>query len=313
MNFFSPCRLLTACFLFAAVVIFSCKKEFSQTLSPQDEQQANVAATQSDVEAEAIFNGIFDDVMGVNTQVGLGGTGLFMRNGVSNLNTSIIDDRTVNIDPAPPCLHVTVMPSGNSSMPFPITITLDFGGGCAGADGHVRKGKIIITYTDRLLQPAATATLQFDNFWDDSIQVSNATTYTIKNTGTLDKLQLTVDIDTKLNKPNGNYTEWYSHKIITRIEGSATASPLDDVMQIEGNASGTLKKNDLAVAWNAEITDPLIKRFTCRWISKGVVKESRENLSSNSQWVGSLDYGNGNCDNLATLTLDGATYQITLH
>jgi hypothetical protein len=164
-----------------------------------------------------------------------------------------------------------------------------------------------------LLQPAATATLQFDNFWDDSIQVSNATTYTIKNTGTLDRLQLTVDIDTKLNKPNGNYTEWYSHKIITRIEGSATASPLDDVMQIEGNASGTLKKNDLAVAWNAEITDPLIKRFTCRWISKGVVKESRENLSSNSQWVGSLDYGNGNCDNLATLTLDGATYQITLH
>jgi hypothetical protein len=306
-------RLLTACFLFAAVVIFSCKKEFSQTLSPQDEQQANLVATQSDAEAEAVFNGIFDDVIGVNKQVGFGGTGLFMRNVASNYNTSDFNERASNIDPAPPCLTVTAVTSGNPYMPFPITITFDFGAGCAGADGHVRKGKIIVNYTDRLLQPAATATLQFDNFSNDSIQVSNSTTYVIKNTGTLDKLQFTVDIDAKLTKPGGNYTEWHSHKIITRIEGSATASPLDDVMQIEGNASGTLKKNDLAVAWNAEITDPLIKKFTCRWISKGTVKESRENLASNSQWIGSLDYGNGNCDNLATLTLDGVTYQITLH
>src|SRR5262249_1985906 len=145
----------------------------------------------------------------------------------------------------------------------------------------------------------ATATLQFDNFFNDSIQVNNSTTYTIKNTGTLDKLQFTVDINAKLSKPDGNYTEWYSLKTITRIEGSATATPLDDVMQIEGKASGTLKKNNLAVAWNAEISDPLIKRFTCRWISQGMVKESRENLASNSQWVGSLDYGNGNCDNRA--------------
>jgi hypothetical protein len=308
-----PSRLLTACFLFAALIIFSCKKELSNTLSSQDEQQANLAATQSDAEAEAIFNGIFDDVIGVNTQVGLGGTGLFMRNAISNYNLPNNNNRTSNIDPAPSCLVVTAMNSGNPYMPFPITITLNFGGGCAGADGHIRHGRIIVKYTDRLLQPGATATLQFDNFSNDSIQVSNSTTYTIKNTGTADRLQFTVDIDTKLTKPAGNYTEWHSHKIMTRIEGGATTTPLDDVMQIEGNASGTLKKNDLAVAWNGEISDPLLKRFTCRWISKGTVKESRQNLASNSQWVGSLDYGNGNCDNLATLTLDGVTYQITLH
>ena len=84
-------------------------------------------------------------------------------------------------------------------------------------------------------------------------------------------------------------------------------------MQIEGNASGKVKKNDLAVAWKAEISDPLIKKFTCRWISKGTVKISRENLSANSQWIGSLNYGNGDCDKFATLIINGITVQITLH
>ena len=306
----NPAPVLTACLLFVLSIIFSCKKETSQSLSPQDEQQANVAATESDAEAEGIFNGVFDDVMGVNADVGMGGTGLFMRNQSGNYG---ITDITARIDPAPPCLNVTIVTSGNSSDPFPITITLDFGSGCASGDGHVRKGQIVATYTDRLLHPHASATIQFENFSIDSVQIDNSTSYTITNTGTSDRLQLTIDISAKLSKPNGNYTEWHSHKVITRIDGGLTSSPLDDVMQIEGTASGTVRRSDLAVAWKAQITDPLIKRFTCRWISKGTVKEGRESLSSNSQWIGVLDYGNGICDNRATLTLNGVTYQITLH
>lgn len=309
----SPIRLLTACFLFVTLIIFSCKKETSQTLSPQDEQQANVAASESDAEAEDIFNGVFDDAVGVNTDVGIGGTGLFMRNGAGNYGTTDIDGRTVSTDPAPACLNITIATSGPSSAPFPITITLDFGGSCSGADGHVRKGKIIIKYSDRLVHPNASASLQFQDFSIDSLQVDNATNYKIANTGTQDKLQFTIDINAKLSKPGGTYTEWHSHKVITRTDGSTTNTPLDDVMQIEGNASGKAQRNGLIVAWEAEIANPFIKRFTCRWISQGTIRVGRENLSSNSQWIGVLDYGNGNCDNRATLTLNGMTYQITLH
>lgn len=314
MKFLStPARILTAFFLFATLVIFSCKKETSQTLSPQDEQQANLAASQSDAEAEDVFNGIFDDAMGVNSDVAMGGTGLFMKNAPGNYGATSMDGRTINIDPAPPCLNVTIATSGNLSAPFPVTITLDFGTGCAGADGHVRKGKITVTYSDRLLHPNAKANLQFEDFSIDSIQVDNSTNYTIANTGTQDKLQFTIDINAKLSKPGGNYTEWYSHKVITRTDGSATNTPLDDVMQVEGKASGKVQRTDLAVAWQAEITDPLVKRFVCRWISKGTVKIGRQNLSASSQWFGVLDYGIGNCDNRATLSLNGVTYQITLH
>ena len=164
----------------------------------------------------------------------------------------------------------------------------------------MRKGKIIVKYTDRLLHLNAVATLQFENFYIDSIGVDNSTAYKIANTGTQDKFQFTIDIDAKLSKPNGNYTEWHSHKVISQTQGNVTSTPLDDVMQIEGNASGQARRNNLAVAWKAEITDPLVKKFVCRWISKGIVKIGRESLSANSQWIGVLDYGAGNCDNHAT-------------
>src|SRR5206468_3580640 len=119
----NPAHVLTVCLLFVLSIIFSCKKETSQTLSPQDEQQANVAASESDAEAEGVFNGVFDDVIGVNADVGMGGTGLFMRNQSGNYE---ITDINARIDPAPSCLSVTIVTSGNSSAPFPITITLDF-------------------------------------------------------------------------------------------------------------------------------------------------------------------------------------------
>jgi hypothetical protein len=306
----SSIRLITACFLFVIFIIFSCKKETSQTLSSQDEQQANLAASESNAEAEGVFNGVFDDAMGVNADVGMGGTGLFMRNTAGNYGISGVDAR---IDPAPACLNVTIVTSGNTAAPFPVTITLDFGGGCYCGDSHVRKGKIIVKYSDRLLHPNANANIQFEDFSIDSIQIDNSTSYSIANTGTQYTLQFTIDINANLSKSDGNYTEWHSHKVITRTDGSTTNTPLDDVMQIEGTASGKVKKNDLVVAWKAEITDPFIKRFTCRWISQGMIKVNRESLSANSQWVGVLDYGNGNCDNRATLTLNGVTYQITLH
>jgi len=306
----SPFRLATACFLFVLFIVFSCKKETSQSLSAQDEQQANVAASESDAEADDVFNGVFDDAMGVNSNVAMGGTGLFMRSAAGGYGFPGADSRT---DPAPPCLNVTIVTSGNTSAPFPVTITLDFGAGCTCGDGHIRKGKIVVTYSDRLLYPHATANIQFADFAVDSIQVDNSTAYMISNTGTQDKLQFTIDIDAKLSKPTGNYTEWHSHKVITRVDGSASNTPLDDVMQIEGSASGKAKRNDVIVAWKAEITNPFIKRFICRWISQGTIKVGRESLSANSQWVGILDYGNGNCDNRATLSLNGVTYQITLH
>ena len=115
----------------------------------------------------------------------------------------------------------------------------------------------------------------------------------------------------KLTKPNGNYTQWSSTKTITQIEGNATPIlPLDDVFSIKGESNGTIKRDSTLYQWSARTLPdhPLIKRFACRWIVKGKIAIRRTNSD-----VAVIDYGTGQCDNKATITINGATFEITLH
>src|ERR1044072_447191 len=216
MKFLSnPTQLLLSLFLFIIVTIFSCKKETSDTLNDQDEALANISATESNADADDVFNGVFDDVLGVNANVGMGGTGIFGRKAGANYGTSYADGRIDNTSLLPLCLNIII--AQQTTDPFPVKITFDFGStGCAANDGHWRKGKIIVDYSNRLLIPGATASVRFEDFQIDSIAIDNSATYTITNTGTQDNLQFTVDASAKLSNPNGNYSEWYSHKIISR-------------------------------------------------------------------------------------------------
>src|SRR5215213_91695 len=72
-------RIITMAFS-VSLLFFSCKKETSGSdLSPQEEEQASLASSESEAESESIFNEVFDNVIGVNNDVGLSGTGVFGR------------------------------------------------------------------------------------------------------------------------------------------------------------------------------------------------------------------------------------------
>jgi hypothetical protein len=304
--------LVLALAIAVSVIIFSCKKEVS--LSGQEEEYSNVMSTQSDAEAEILFNGIFDDVMGVSDTVGISGTGIF---GTANITSGA--GSSSRIDPAPPCLLVTRTHLSGSTY-FPIRIVYDFGtSGCSCADGHIRRGKIINTYSAALREPGAVATTEFDGFYIDSIHVEG--THTITNVSTTTYVRkFRVDVtDAKLTKTNGNYSFWNSHKGIVQTEGFLAINIADYVFKIGGSASGRVKRDNLLVGWTSEITDSLVKRFSCHWISRGKVRTIRETLPSTSQWVGILDYGYASppntpagCDNQAQLKVNDHYYTITL-
>jgi hypothetical protein len=291
---------------FSLLMIVSCSREDSQSA---EEETASQVSGEADGEAEVIFNGTFDDAFGVNTEVGLGATGVFGRTTTGGLNG---DPNTLRPDACP---TVTIThPTANI---FPVHVVLDFGNaGCIGRDGHFRRGRIIIDYTDRLIHPGAVAETHFDGFYFDSIHVEGV--HRIENTGTLIPLTRSFNVDVingRLTRPNGNYTEWNSHKEIVQIEGLATPDyPIDDVFRITGHASGTVLRGTLLVRWESNIREPLIKRFNCRWIVKGVVRIVR-GPNTNSPWVAELDFGYptpGACDNQAKLTINGHVHIITL-
>jgi len=298
-------RLSTVAFA-AILLIAGCKKETSDVLSAQEEEQAATYSIESEAESEIAFNDVFDNVMGVNNDVGTGGVGIFGRVASSN-------GRTSRVDSVPPCVTVTIVPQTPGV--FPKTVTIDFGSGCF-SHGHLRSGKIKTVYTGRLIVPGNSATTTFENFKIDSVSVegTHKITNTTNNTPGANQRQFKIEvIDGKLTKPNANYVYWNTVRTHTQIEGNGSVTPQDDIFSIRGIANGKVKRNNIIVLWNSEITEPLIKKAVCRWISKGRIKTVRHGLPANTRWVAVLDYGAGNCDNQATLTINGNTHQITLH
>ena len=149
------------------ILFYGCKKEVSNNTS--QEEFASQASSVADAESEVVFNEVFDNVMGVNNDVGLAGVGVF-----GQMSAGLIGD--VARTNACPNVTKTLLSTPNT---FPLKIIMDFGTGCAGRDGRIRSGKIITTYTNRLIYPGAKATTIFDNYKVDSIKVEG--THVITN------------------------------------------------------------------------------------------------------------------------------------
>ncbi len=179
--------------------------------------------------------------MGVDDQVGIGsGIGVF---GSANGNGEIgsgISGRTDSSGNR--CFTVTITPLTPGV--FPKTIVLDFGNGCVGPGGRVRKGKIITVYTGPMVAPGSKATTSFENYYVDSNKIEGV--HVIQNNSTSNNKIFTVRVENgKITKPNGNYTAWNKNKTWTQIEGNGTPNfPQDDVFSITGSANGTIKKGN---------------------------------------------------------------------
>ena len=78
----------------------------------------------------------------------------------------------------------------------------------------------------------------------------------------------------------------------------------DDVYSITGTASGT---GFDGTAFTSNITNPLIVALNCHWIEKGTIV-----FTPSGKLPRTIDFGNGDCDANATITIAGATFNIVL-
>lgn len=290
--------------VFFIVLAISCTKEKSSGSDAEQEEVSRVSS-ESDAEAEIFFNGLFDDVMGVNNDVGMAGTGIFGRAATTGFG------ETARLTA---CYTLTITRPGVGL--FPVRVVIDFGPTpCLGADGHTRSGKIISEYSGRLLASGAVAVTTFRDFFFDSTRIEGTHKITNMSSTTIPisrKFKVEV-IDAKLTRHNGNFIEWNSTKTIEQFEGLLTPEfPLDDVFKMTGGSRGKALRGNLLVAWQSSVIEPLIKRFTCRWISKGTIKTLRANVTTNEEWIAVLNFGNGTCDNHAVIVINGIAHQITL-
>lgn len=177
-----------------------------------------------------------------------------------------------------------------SSAEFPKTVTIDFGSGCTGPYGRTRKGKIIVAMSNPLTEVGATRTISFENFSVNDVAISGTKTLTNSGLNDAGNLDITVIGDLSLTGANGSRGRNFTHN--REWIGHATCDTADDEFKITG--SGTVVRN--SVSKNYSITTAVYIKASCRYPVSGVVDFGTKKAGA------ILDYGNGSCDEYATLT-----------
>lgn len=183
------------------------------------------------------------------------------------------------------------------------TLTIDFGPtNCLCSDGRYRRGQILVRFTTDVLLRTAGAVVTRTNYFVNDNQHTATRTFTDIGSGSF-----TVDVTNAsiIRANNGGTHSWTANWTFTRTAGYGTPQISDDVYSVIGSANGTNRNN---MTYVTTIQSPLTKRADCfKYFVSGVI--SITNANSKTML---LDYGNGACDNTATVTINGRSRVITL-
>lgn len=199
----------------------------------------------------------------------------------------------------PSCAIVTVSGSFPNKM-----ITINFGSGCVDTFGVFRSGIIHIELSDSVRTNGSTAIVTFDNYHVNKFKKEGGTiiwtNLTANNNYSSRTWSRNVQGIRITDTTDGRTWLHNSLKTITQYEGIATPRyRYDDKYKIY-NGTGTVT-NSSGTTMTTTILDTLFKSYICPHIDKGSIRFDRTNHYA------VLDYGNGACDAIATVVIDGNT------
>jgi hypothetical protein len=180
--------------------------------------------------------------------------------------------------------------------------------------GRYLKGQIILTRTMGTSFPKIM-TVTYKDFYINDNKLEGTSTWTREMVGTGDALHPKTTFtmtEMKLTTKSGIYTRNGS-KIREMIAGFLTrTSPTDDVFSTYGTFT-TTHPNGSTFASLIDMATPLIHKTACGLLQNpvpfpvsGILK-----LTKNTHYA-TIDYGTGDCDDLATITINGVTKEIHL-
>jgi hypothetical protein len=290
--------LKAALVLFVSTVIFltACKKD--STSSGGSTTDTNNASNLSANGAAA--DNAYDDAFNVALQT----------SSDQNLNSIIMNQSGIATNGVHTVTGIngfycaTVSVSGTA---FPITVTVDFGSGCTSADSITRSGSITYVFSGKLSTPGTTISATFNNYVVNGYQLGG--TYSITNSSSLTSLSLTTSITGgTIVYPNDSSYSFSGSKVVSLVLPADTVHLLDNQFSITGGY--TISNTNTGESLTATVTTPLIKAITCKHIISGILAfaYTKGSLSLN----GTLNYGDGTCDNSAVVTIGAVTKTITL-
>ncbi len=277
--------------LFGAIIsIQACKPENANQLNIDVEVQLVVDQNQADSE--------FDDVVSMATEI------------MSRFDSTLNSDKDTVLE-YDNCLAINLTKAEKK-------ISLDFGmAGCVGQDGRTRKGKIIHNYTGRLFLPGSIVYTAFENY---EVKRNGSQVFLkIDNNSTLRQETVSVQggqinfsrtMNARLNFVDGSAFTWQGLRNISWEYGPNLLNRFDDTWTVDTTSTST-GTNRRGTPFSVKLKNPLINLGLC--MSQGIHKPVSGKLDIvSTNIVRSINYGEGTCNNMANLTVNGVQRTILL-
>lgn len=293
-HYFNTNKVLAAGLMAVATItiFFACKKDDKQSGDKRDTQ--TLAAAQSQAEVSAVY----DDVFQVT------------------LNTSFTESTLTDGRVAAPthareldvCIGTSVEITPVEIGAWPKTVIIDFGANGCTSNGRTRKGKLRFELTKFLFHSGGTAEVTFENYSVNDVKIEG--TQTITNTTTDNSFGYNYTVSNGVvTYPDGRVHTYTGTRTIQQTEGSASLLDIgDDVWSLTGNAQLTVL-DTLTNTTNTAIistAEALIKKGDCAYVSKGILEVALNGYKAK------INYGDGNCDDKAVLSVGDKSKEITL-
>lgn len=239
-----------------------------------------------------------------------------------SLASSIVNDMTGIADEAGRTNNVSSFRTSNSTailsscatltfdtMAAAKTVTVNFGtSNCLGNDGRYRRGELVLHFTGRYRDSLTVITVTPQNYFVNDNQVTGSKTITNNGHNAANHLVYSINANIQILKANnGGTITWQSTRQREWTAGEQTLSWQDDMYSITGSATGTSASGG---SFQSVIASPLIRNMSqgCRrYFTAGSIAHTPAGKATRY-----IDYGNGACDALATVTINGNVYPITL-
>jgi len=270
-----------------ALTTFGCKKDKdSEPDTFAADNQVAVDGNRADHESDDV-SGLEEEIMG-NNKIS------FARTAVGD---SIYKDS---------CATITIVKKGNNPTG---KVTVDFGTGCIGKDGRMRKGIIEWTFTNRIRIPGAVVKTSFKGYGikkatgDEYVMIDNSSSKITTNVGSSESdasISLKREINMKMLLSDGTTFTHAGTKNIT-VTGLNDRWTRIHTVLAGSQIIGTDRKGR---AYTQTATTDIVRKGACALQGyykpvSGIMTITHDNKTK------IVNFGNGDCDGEVLVTING--------
>ncbi len=270
---------------FTGFIFTSCEQEGSNIEEESLSQEIENAYTQTEI--ENVSEGVNDIIENVYFDI--------------DDNESLKSSDTKDTDEQkflPDCLTITKVITDSKKI-----ITLDYGDGCTTRNDNYLSGIIMVEFNFNFDDGKVVIDYTFDNFYFNYKKVEGQVHKVRTRKNENGNPQAIINSDLKITWEDESFVTIKGERKREWIEGVGNYFWSDNVFLVTGTWTITKKDGTLRTA---KVIEPLRREMACKFLVSGIVEIQKNDMAF------TLNYGDGECDDLGIVTIDNKEYEIHL-